>query len=137
MGMKNLAVAAFLLCIGIQVGCAQSGRSGGNDTQKIVDRIVESEIPVVVDFWASWCPACRMLEPVLDELKKEYNGRAQFIQVDVDKHRPLAQFFEVSGIPMVFIIDDKTVRTALSGARPREDFVEAIDAVLKASAKKK
>jgi thioredoxin 1 len=101
-----------------------------DSSQQIADRIVKSEIPVVVDFWAAWCAPCSMLEPVIDELEKAYHGRVLFIKVNADYNRRLAAHLGVQGIPAVFFIKDKAVRQMLVGVRPEADYRRVIDGLL-------
>jgi thioredoxin 1 len=135
--MKNIMTMTFLLCVGVQIACAQSGRNTDEDSQRLADRIVESEIPVLVDFWAAWCMPCRILDPVIEELKKEYEGRVLFVKVDVDIHRSIARFFRVNSVPSVFIIEDKTVRTMIPGVQSRDAYKRAIEDALRLAASRK
>lgn len=102
-----------------------------DSSQAIADRIVQSEKPVLVDFWASWCGPCRMLNPIIKDLEKEYDERVLFIKVNVDIHRALSAYFKIQSIPSVFIIHKKNVVQALNGVQPKEQYAAALDAVLK------
>jgi len=129
--MKTILIAAFMLLFTAQIGCAQDNKAKKtDDSQALADRIVESPIPVFVDFWAAWCGACRMLEPVVADLHKEYKGRVEFIRVDVDVHRALTAYFNVNAMPTVFVIEDKTVRTSLRGLRNKQAYKDEIDKAL-------
>ena len=101
-----------------------------DSSHQIADRIVNSKKPVLVDFWASWCAPCRMLDPVIKKLEKEYRGKVTFIKIDVDRHRQIAAYFRVQGIPAVFLIQDRTVQKALTGFQPEESYREALESLL-------
>jgi thioredoxin 1 len=101
-----------------------------DSSQQIANKIVSSKKPVLVDFWAIWCAPCRMLDPTIKKLEKEYKGKVSFIKVDVDRHRQIAAYFRVQGIPAVYIIKDRTVQKALTGFQPEEAYREALEAVI-------
>jgi len=101
-----------------------------DSSQQFADRIVQSKLPVVVDFWAPWCGPCRMITPVIANLEKAYRGRVLFIKVNLDYNRMLAEYLGVQGIPAVFVIKDKAVQRMLVGVRPEADFRKAIEEVL-------
>ncbi|MCL2690158.1 MAG: thioredoxin family protein [Chitinispirillia bacterium] len=128
--MKTVLIAALMLLFTAQIGCAQDRKARIDNSEEIADRIVESKIPVFVDFWASWCGACRMLEPVVADLHKEYKGRVEFIRVDVDVHKAITAYFGVTAMPTVFIVEDKTARVSLRGLRNKQDYRNEIDKVL-------
>ena len=86
--------------------------------------VLKSEIPVLVDFWASWCGPCRMLAPVLAEIAQEQEGKVKVAKVNVDEQPGLAMQFRVASIPtLVMFKDGKPTATAV-GVRPKSQIEE-------------
>ena len=80
--------------------------------------VVNSDLPVVVDFWAPWCAPCKMVAPILEKIAKEYTGKVIVAKVDTDNHSEWANKFGVQGIPtMLFMADGKVVHQQV-GALP-------------------
>jgi thioredoxin 1 len=96
----------------------------------LADQILRSKVPVVIDFWATWCMPCRMLSPTIEDLKKKYVGKIKVMKINVDVNRRISNYFRVSAIPAVFFVKDKAVVLLLAGLRPREDYEAAIKQVL-------
>jgi len=84
----------------------------------------------LVDFWAEWCGPCRMMGPVLDEIAKQYAGRATVGKVNVDNEGDLAAQFGVSSIPMLAIFKNGQVVKQFVGVTPKAELAAALDAVL-------
>ena len=61
--------------------------------------VLNSDLPVLIDFWAPWCGPCRMMSPIIDELSAEYNGKVKIAKINVDNERDLAMQYGVSSIP--------------------------------------
>lgn len=92
--------------------------------------VLNSEVPVVVDFWAPWCGPCKMVEPILEQIAEEYAGKLLVAKVNTDEHPQWAQQFGVQGIPtMLFIADGKVVHQQV-GAVPEPYLRDIVDTFL-------
>ena len=101
------------------------------DSSKLIaDKIIKSEVPVLIDFWAQWCAPCRILNPLIEELEKDFKSNAMFIKVNVDINKALAKYFGITKIPEVFILSNKTVVRKISGVQPKEIYVKTLKEVI-------
>ena len=89
--------------------------------------VLESELPVLVDFWGDHCPACRQISPILRELAEETAGRVKIVKVHASENPATASRYGVLAMPTVLIFADGTVRGQLVGARAKSDFLSLIE----------
>ena len=88
--------------------------------------VLEAKLPVLIDFWATWCPPCRKLAPVIEEISKEYAGRIAVGKVNVDEQPELANMFRVSSIPTVVLMKDGKVANMTVGYQEKEALLKAL-----------
>jgi thioredoxin 1 len=91
-------------------------------TNDFEEKVLGSDKPVLVDFWAPWCGPCRIVGPVLEDIARENGEVIKVAKVNVDENQELAARFGIRGIPTVMLFDGGQVRETLVGARPRADF---------------
>lgn len=89
------------------------------------NKVMKSNIPVLIDFWAPWCGPCRMMGPIIEQLAEEYEGKAKVGKVNVDEEGELSQAFGVMSIPTIVLVKDGKVVKQAVGARPKAE-VEAM-----------
>ena len=89
--------------------------------------VIHSDKPVFVDFWATWCGPCRMVSPIVEELSNEYEGRVNFVKVDVDQNRELATKYNIMSIPTLAIFQNGEVIAQSAGAASKEAIRNYID----------
>lgn len=100
------------------------------DEQSWQSEVMQSDLPVFVDFWAAWCGPCRMVGPVVDELADEYEGRVKFVKVNIDEAGSLASNYNVYSIPTLLLINRGEVVSQQAGAASKESFKNMIDRAL-------
>jgi thioredoxin 1 len=94
------------------------------------EQVANSEVPVLVDFWAEWCGPCRMLAPTIEELAGEYEGKVIVGKLNTDENRDVAVKFGISAIPTLILFKGGEVAQKLVGMSPKKDIKAAMDAVL-------
>lgn len=99
--------------------------------QTFEQAVLQASLPVVVDFWASWCPPCRMAAPVVEALAGEYAGKIQFVKLNVDENPGTAVKYSVRSIPTFIVFQGGKPLTQLVGFRPKGEFKQALEEALK------
>jgi len=92
--------------------------------------VLNSAVPVLVDFWAPWCGPCRAIAPLLDEIAGEYAGKAKVVKINVDDHQAVAQRYRVSSIPNLIVFKNGQVAQQIVGAVPKSRLSQALDTAI-------
>ncbi len=92
--------------------------------------VLQSDKPVIVDFWAAWCGPCRMLAPIVDELENDFGDKIKIGKVDVDAHQEFAAKYGVRNIPTVLIFKGGEVRDKQVGVAPKNVYTDKLNALL-------
>ncbi len=95
--------------------------------------VMNSDLPVFVDFWAEWCGPCRMVSPVVEELSNDYDGKIKFVKVNVDEANELASKYNVFSIPTLALFNKGQLDGQQVGAASKESYKNMIDKALQSA----
>ena len=99
-------------------------------SKNFTDEVMNSDKPVLVDFWASWCGPCKMLAPTIEALAAEYEGKIKVGKVNVDDEQALAADYGIASIPTVILFNNGEIKETLIGYRGKEEFEAVINSQL-------
>ena len=88
--------------------------------------VMEANVPVLIDFWASWCGPCRMMSPVIDQIAEEMGDKLKVCKVNVDENHELAEEYEIMTIPAFIVIKNGAESGRTIGVQPKEDILKLI-----------
>jgi thioredoxin 1 len=89
--------------------------------------VVNSSIPVLVDFWATWCGPCRKLGPVVDEIAEAYEGKVKFVKVNVEESLETAKKYSISGLPSLLVFKNGEAVERMAGLMPKSTIISNIE----------
>ncbi len=89
--------------------------------------VLQSDIPVLVDFWAPWCGPCKAVAPVVEDISKEYQGRLKVVKLNTDENPKTAQAYTIKGIPSLYIFKSGQVVEQVVGTVPKAKLADAIN----------
>jgi thioredoxin 1 len=104
----------------------------GNYMMKLVtaaefeNDVIKSDIPVIVDFFATWCGPCKMIAPILDQLAEEFDGKAKIVKLDVDQSKEVAIRYGVKSVPTLVFFKDGEIADKVVGAQPKSELKRKI-----------
>ncbi len=92
--------------------------------------VINSPIPVLIDFWAGWCMPCKMLAPTVDELAADFEGKIKVVKIDIDANPPLASRYNVRGIPTLLVLNNGTEIDRIVGVQPKSAIATKLNDLL-------
>jgi thioredoxin 1 len=104
-----------------------SGKIGEVGDQSFDAEVLNSPVPVLVDFWAAWCAPCRMLAPVVDAIADKYQGKAKVVKLNVDENTITSGKYNIRGIPTLLLFKDGVIKEQIVGNTTKDTISKMID----------
>jgi thioredoxin 1 len=104
-----------------------SGKVGEVGDQNFESEVLQSSVPVLVDFWAAWCAPCRMLAPVVDAIAEKYEGQAKIVKLNVDENTLTSGKYNIKGIPTLLLFKDGVIKEQIVGNTTKNALSKMID----------
>ena len=99
-------------------------------TQNFDADVLQSQVPVFVDFWAEWCGPCRIIGPIIDDLAREFDGKVKFVKVNVDENGEIADRYQIQAIPTLIIFTNGQQANRMVGVAPKGKYQALVREVL-------
>lgn len=97
------------------------------DSKDFEEEVLNSEVPVLIDFWATWCGPCRMMAPVVEEIANEVGEKAKVCKLNIDENKEIAEKYDVMSIPTFLIIKNGKVAATTVGVQPKENIIKLLN----------
>ena len=101
------------------------------DEKEFYKKVLNCKKPVFIDFWAVWCPPCRMMEPLLNSIMEMYKDKVEFVKVNVDINKKIARDYDIQGVPSYMIVNGKKKIKEIIGASSKKQLANLIDDAIK------
>lgn len=95
--------------------------------QNFEQEVLQSDKPVLVDFWAAWCAPCRMIAPTVEQIAEQYTGRAKVVKLNVDENSQTSAKYNIKGIPTLLLFKDGAIKDQIVGATSRDVIAKMIE----------
>ena len=99
-------------------------------TENFETEVLQSEVPVLVDLWATWCAPCRQIAPMIEEIAGEYEGRAKVAKIDMDQNRELAAQLQIQAVPTLLFFKGGEVVDRVIGVKPKTELTQRLDGLI-------
>lgn len=100
------------------------------DSKNFKDNVLNSELPVIVDFWAEWCVPCKMISPIVEEIEKEYEGKIKVVKINVDENQDIAIEYGIMSIPTLAFFIKGNIVDEIVGAVPKSTIIKKIQEIV-------
>ncbi len=100
------------------------------DEKEFYEKVENCEKPVFIDFWAVWCPPCRMMEPLLNQIMEMYKDKVEFVKVNVDVNRKIKKDYDIQGVPSYMIVKGRKKIKEIIGASSKKQLADLIESAI-------